>query len=279
MKKQVGQIILGLVLVMVVALGIGLSVVQKSLVDISTSSKVEQSSRAFSAAEAGIEKYLNSTTSCTSSTCNVQFAENASAVSVQGGLLLPIVPATGRQDPLEYPLLAKEEVAHFWLADFMSSSNPPPTFYTQPTLDLYWGNSSTDKAALEVTLVYYDGSQIKSQKWFLDQISRGNNFTLGCNSTSSSSLPNYTCKYTLIGLPTGLMLLRTRLLYNSNSQPVAIQAVGVCGQACSIPPQAKIIRSTGIAGETQRVVQVFQIEKVVPPYFDFAIFSSGDIKK
>ncbi len=47
MNNQKGQLILILILVMTVALSIGLSIVQKSLVDVSTSSKVEQSSRAF----------------------------------------------------------------------------------------------------------------------------------------------------------------------------------------------------------------------------------------
>ena len=57
MNKK-GQILLALILVMTVALAIGLSVIQKSLVDVSTSTKVEQSSMAFSAAEAGIERSL-----------------------------------------------------------------------------------------------------------------------------------------------------------------------------------------------------------------------------
>ena len=45
----VATIILILVLVMTVALAIGISVIQRSLSDISTATKVEQSSRAFSA--------------------------------------------------------------------------------------------------------------------------------------------------------------------------------------------------------------------------------------
>ena len=58
MNNERGQIILVLVLVITVALAIGISVVQRSLSDISTSTKVEESSRAFSAAEAGIERAL-----------------------------------------------------------------------------------------------------------------------------------------------------------------------------------------------------------------------------
>ncbi len=278
MRNQIGQAILGLILVMVIALGIGLSVVQKSLVDISSSSKVEESSRAFSAAEAGIEKTLKDNLATA-----VNFAENRSSATVYDSGLLPVIPSVGsRQDPLAYPPLAKEEVAHFWLADPNSATNPPTVFYNPTpsrTLDVYWGNSTTDRAALEITLVYHDGTSYQSRKWYLDQISRSNNFTVGCDPTGGSSLPNYTCRFTITGLPTGLMLLRTRLLYNSFSQPVAIQAVGTCGQPCSIPPQAKVLTSVGISGETERKIRVSQTEKVVPPFFDFALFAVGDISK
>ena len=53
-----GQIILVLLLMAAVAITIALSVVQRSLVDISSSVKQEESTRALSAAEAGIEKAL-----------------------------------------------------------------------------------------------------------------------------------------------------------------------------------------------------------------------------
>lgn len=282
MKNQQGQVILMLILVMTVALAIGLSVIQRSLSDISTSGKVEQSSRAFSAAEAGIEKALRNDFTGASFT-------DASA-TVTGSGEIPTVPSVGtRQDPLEYPPLAKEEVAQVWLADYTSLTNPPPTVYINTSLDVYWGNSDTDKAALEVTLVYYDGTKYANRKWYLDNAaasrSSANNFDqVTC--TGSYSLAGYKCKKTLGDttginngvLPTGLILLRARLLYNSTSQPFAVQAVGTCSN-CSLPPQARIIESIGIAGETQRKIQLFQLYKVVPPYFDYGIFSVGEINK
>lgn len=289
-KKETGQVILALILIMTVALAIGLSIVQKSLVDVSTSTKVEESSRAFSAAEAGIEHALRggSTTSFPSLGDN-----NAKITSITGGDLIPAIPAANyQQAPLEYPPLAKEEVAHVWLANFDSTDNPPTQFYKQNSLDIYWGNSQTDKAALELTLVYYgtdstdpvdpSTAKYRSRKWYLDQTSRSNNFTAGCGSTSASTLSNYTCKYTLTSLPAGLMLIRARLLYNTTSQPFAVQATSPCslpGNGCFIPPQQRVFTSIGTSGETQRKVQVTQEPKVVPPYFDYAIFSVGDINK
>lgn len=279
MKREKGQVILILILVMSVGLAIGLSVIQRSLSDISTSTKVEQSSRAFSAAEAGIENRLKGGSG------SVNFSEIGSTAAVTGGDLEPAEAAAGSQQaPLEFPPLSREETAHVWLADYNSPTNPPPSFYKQSTLDVFWGNSSTDQAALELTLVYFSGGY-QSRKWFLDHnITRNpdnrfekvacSGYTLGSN--------QYQCQKTLSFTPqeaAGLMLIRARLLYNSTGQPLAVRATGICGRDCSLPPQSKAIVSTGTAGETQRKLQLFQQNKVVPPYFDYGIFSVGAINK
>ena len=315
--NQKGQLILTLILVMAVVLAIGLSIVQKSLVDVSTATKVEQSSRAFSAAEAGIEKALKSTDCGPGGVnCNVSFSENNSSATVSDSNLIPAVPPPGtRQAPLEHDsLLAKEDVAHVWLADPDSNVRLPectaidpgghqPVCYRQTSLDVYWGNSNSDKAAIELTVVYYgvdplDGvSKYLSLKKYYDNPSANrsaNNFEQVGNCSSGGNKPvttadyrakygdnSYQCKVTLSNLPAGLMLVRSRLLYNTQSQPFAVQPppTATCGTACSIPPQARILVSSGVSGETQRKVKLFQINKVVPPYFDFAIFSAGEIKK
>lgn len=278
MKKQSGQVLVLLILVMTIALATGLSIIQKSLSDISSASKVEQSSRAFSAAEAGIEKALKGDSS------GVDFSDNSSKANIlDQGLQPPLPIANIRQIPLEFQdKFYKEDVAQVWLADLNSVANPPALFYKQNSLDIYWGNSTSDKAALEVTLIYYDGSKYTTKKWYLDHSftrTPDNGFEKVNCSGYSLGTSRYQCKKTLDSFPSNLMLLRARLLYNTNSQPIAVQAVGICGNDCSIPPQVRMIYSTGISGETQRRVRVSRQEKVVPPYFDYAIFSSGDITK
>lgn len=278
-RRQAGQIILILILVMTVALAIGLSVIQRSLSDISTSTKLEQSSRAFSAAEAGIENKLKGGSG------SVNFENIGSTALVSGGDLGPAEAAAGSQQvPLEFPPLSREETAHVWLADYSFLSNPPPNFYRQNTLEVYWGNSIDDKAALELTLVFYNGGYA-TRKWYLDHnITRNpdNRFEkVACNGSALGS-NQYQCIKELNFTPqetAGLMLIRARLLYNSKSQPFAVRATGVCGRNCSLPPQSKIIVSTGTAGETQRKLQLFQQNRVVPPYFDYGIFSAGEIRK
>lgn len=295
--NQSGQMLLMLILIMTVALAIGLSIVQKSLVDVSTSSKVEQSSRAFSAAEAGIEKALNS-----QGVVSQTFDNNSKFLPILDTRFPEVAPGKA-QEPLEYPPLAKEDVAQVWLSDpdaNLPDCKPPYACYTQPSLDVYWGNSATDKAALEITLIYNgtDPSdpivsersikKYRSKKWYLDNkiAGRTNGFKpIDCRPAGSEypvGKNSYQCKETLNFTPeqaAGLMLIRSRLLYNVSSQPFAVWAVGSCLSGCSIPTQARKILSTGISGETQRKINVFQFFKVVPPYFDYAIFSAGEITK
>src|SRR3989344_3827879 len=303
--QQKGQVVLILILIMSVALTIGLAIVQKSLVDVSNSSKVEQSSRAFSAAEAGVEKALQESEKTNHST--ISFSGNNSQIKeiIDTGLIPPVPEPGSQQDPLEMPPLAKEEVTQVWLADFNSYSNPPSIFYNQNTLDIYFGNSPAgkDPVAIEVTLIYHDGTKYTSRKWYLDQISRipANGFEKVSNCAGNylppGGLTTYQCKRTLgaspdseplpiwqVGQSSALILLRARLLYNTTSQPFAVSAVACPSSAptCinySIPHQGRIVVSTGASGETERRVKVFQLDKVLPPYFDYAIFSAGEITK
>lgn len=288
--RQAGQVVLILILVMTVALAIGLSVIQRSLSDVSTSTKVEESSRAFSAAEAGIEKALSGGLPAV-----INFPDNNSSATVTtpttDGLIPAIPQGFNRQEALECPpgdsRLAKEDVAQVWLADpkaDLPTCTASDICYKQTSLDVYWGSTAaTDKAALELTIVYYDGNQYQSKKWYLDNETAGripiNGFEPGICTGNFSPLTGYQCEKRISSLPSGLMLLRARMLYNTTSQPFAVQAVGTCGRDCSIPPQAKVLVSTGTSGQTQRKIQVCQLEKVVPSYFDYAIFSEGDINK
>ena len=294
MRSQKGQIILILIMVMIVALAIGLSVIQRSLVDVSSSTKVEESSRAFSAAEAGIERAIVAN----SSIGQVDLGNNSLIAGVQK------IDQPQPREALEYPPFSKAEIAQVWLADPNSFTNPPAEFYNRQRLEVYWGDhGSDDKVALELILIYNDG-KYQARRWYLDNslASRNpdNNFdiTATCSNKDSepqrpdpNSIYEYQC-YKQLGngecrtrlgncsdndkLPPGLMLLRARLLYNDNSShPFAANPV----QGSSLPTQASIFISTGTSGNTQRKVRVFRLYKVLPSYFDYAIFSAAEINK
>ncbi|MBI2020281.1 hypothetical protein HYS94_02565 [Candidatus Daviesbacteria bacterium] len=296
-KVMKGQTLLVIILVVTVALAIGLSVVQRSLTDISTSSKVEESARAFSAAEAGIERVLQSAPAGPTS-FTLPLTETQASAQVTDTGLLPITSAGSTQVALEEdPPLSKEEVSHIWLADPASSSNTPSEYYNQDTLDIYWGEKNTSqKPALELKIVWHDGTNYQVLPFYWDSAPATRTTPNGfddksgncsddparntVNTTSGNNRPFY-CKTTITGLSSNrrLILLRARILYSGDPQPFAVGPIGSCGQGCSLPRQVQILTSTGTAGETQRKVRVSKKIKVVPFYFDYAIFSAGDISK
>lgn len=284
MKKQNGQIVLVLLLIISVALGIGLSIVNRSISDISTATKIEQSSRAFSAAEAGIERAVKNSLS-NQDTPTFTLGESEVNVDVKDNL-----PEAGQA--LEYPPISKEEIAHVWLVNptTLAADGYNGTPGGTP-LYIYWGDLSAtgaDIPAIEISFVYLSGSNYQTQKFYydLDGSRRSSNGFLdpgNCTHspvTSALSTRSFKCRVTIdvntTNFPglTRLTLVRARILYSSISQPFAVAAT-----SGSLPKQAKMFTSTGTTVDTQRKVRLFQVSKVVPFYFDYALFSAGEISK
>ena len=279
--SQSGQIVIILLLLMLVILSIGLAVTQRTITNVSTSSQTEQSSRAFSAAEAGLESAIQGNSS-NPTTVNVSLPGNDSSASVNVSGSIP----TGTL-ALEYPPLSKEEIAQFWFANPSSLA----TFYNNSTFKVYFGNNdtTTDKPGLEVNVITQSGGNYSSFKYYYDsdtvRASQNQFRSVNCaggnsvNSTESTSSQFYcqvdvpaigTTAYT--GTP---IMARIRFLYTNNKHKIAVNPIGATG----LPPQAKTFTSTGTAGTAQKRVKVFRLDYYIPHFFDFAVFSSGDIIK
>lgn len=315
-KKPKGQVAVVVLLFLLVALTIGLSVVQQSLTHITTSTQSEQGSRSFSAAEAGIEKSLGDTTQIVGpppSPVSVPQSDlgNQARANVQ---IVNNLPATGVA--LEYPPIGREDIAQFWLADPKNPDNDwqpgrlpgdSKFAYGGSTFNVYFGDiasfGSSDSPALAVNLITKDGAgNYKSSSGFYDSSSSraaSNGFASATSCapdannpiriiTSSSVTINqdsptkFLC-YATVSLPAGSIpiLTRVRILYSNIKQPVALQPVqpdGGCS-ACTLPRQAAIYTSVGYSGQTTKIIQVFRQLDFVPTFLDFAIFSSGQIEK
>ncbi len=274
-----GQVIIILLLSMLVALTIGLSIIENSISDISTATKVEQSSRAFSAAEAGLERALLTASSTSFNLDN----ESKADVSVSQ---LPV-----GMNALEYPPITRADFAHFWLAN-------PDTLgaeYEQSSFKLYIGNCDEGscpesiKPAVEVIVVAAQGNNYSSERYYFDSDATrvsSNNFTLisgGSNLCSNQSdlspmgsTSKYYCRVTINYSPSLTPILaRVRILYSTTAQRVALEPLN----NDPLPAQARIYTSIGTSGQTQRKLTIFREREVVLPFFDFAIYSEGDIIK
>lgn len=298
-NSQSGQTIIILLLLMLVALSIGLAVTQRSVTDVKTSTQTEQATRAFSAAEAGIEKALSSPLPMGASVP----LSNDSSAKVDSSALLPVL---GTFAGIEYPPIGRETTAQFWFIDPSKSFGDASAYtYNNPYVDIYFGNENTsDKPALEVQVVMVSNNAFYTKNYYFDSTWRipSNNFTVvpGCASqlmtkgilgdnhlffckylmgpikdvrlasnppqASDPDCPSATCK---------LIMARVRLLYANENHKVAMYP----RNSAQFPPQINIYNSVGTSGQSQKQLQVFRVKDVIPPWFDFAIFSVNEIQK
>lgn len=288
-SNQSGQIVIVILLITLVALSVGLAITQRSLTNVATSTQNEQSSRAFSAADAGIERALQQDASI--SEFNIG---DATAQVIKSVLPNP-------NQALEYPPIGKETIAQFWLANPDNFSDP---LYNNPSVDIYFGKSdlalsAPDSPALEINAITFDSNtnSYTSNRFYIDSSQAsgrapGNGFSLAnnCSNVSqinTSSSPDTTindrkfrCRHTLSLNPSGSsnikpVMIRARILYSNLNHPIAVDPIG----QNSLPQQASIFKSTGTAGQSQKSIQVFRLKYVVPNFFEFSIFTSGDLRK
>lgn len=311
-RKSKGQIVIILLLFTLVVLTIGLIITQKSVTDLSTSTSSYNSTQAFSAAEAGISDAIAQNKSSGSFALNNLGGANSQAgynVTVQKDL--PQTKGVG----VEFPKgTGKELISQFWLANpnDLSAVFPNTTFNvyfgnagTNP--------NSSDTPALEVKVLLCAVNGLGNcTNYYLDSYDldpnnprsgpTGNGFTpITCTNPSpiqtvlslngsqdrkffckapidlSSSInpnPNSPISKAPIGLRP--ILVRTRILYSSVPQPVAIIP---SSSGDSLPPQVDVYTSTGSSGQSSKTVQAVVAHNVVPSLFDYAMFSIGDIQK
>lgn len=292
-----------MLLAMAAIMTVVLSTASRSVTDISITSSEENALRAFSAAEAGIEKaLLNGTVgtnvSLDSSDTSIKYTSTISTNST-GAIF-------------GYPSQLKSgESASFWMVSHdangkLSCSGGLPCYTGGPgkPIRICWGNVPDDTGgdnskipAIEVS-TYYDTtlnsisttpdySNVKVEKYTWDPNNgRANGFTksgIG-NNVNECEINNLRHLYrggdvTPIGCGaiTGCVLLvKVKMFYNDNPQRIGAFVVGAGN---IIPAQGNRIESTGTAGESTRKVNVFQSYSEPPSIFDGAVFSLGDFKK
>lgn len=296
--RQKGQALIILLLIMLVMLSIGLALTQRSVTDVTTSTQAEQATRAYSAAEAGIEKALSSPLPIG---YTLPLDNNSSAVVDSSGLM-PYAANVG----IEYPPIGRETTAQFWFLDSTQTTNPPTGYYTGSTVDLYFGNAglTADYPAVEVKIVALKNNSFVSKSYYYDSSStrttgaNDNNFTFvnGCGTTSQittilgtartfyciqtiavadptdTTSPYDTCNSGVNCVP---VLMRVRFLYINTNQKLALMP----STGAQLPPQVQIFNALGTSGQSQRQIQAFKVRDVVLPWFDFAIFSTNEIRK
>jgi len=260
-RSQSGQALIILLLIMVVGLTVGLSIATRTITDLRISTQSEESQKAFSAAEAGIEDALR---------------RNLEQVVTAGGTFQTPVGtgitstttvtkiADTTQFVTEQPI-AQDDVAQVNL--------DPPTSSPPTSVDVYWADENDPASSLEITLVYYDGLNYQIQKWaYNTDSSHSNGFTQASDPAPSGGKDHKgKVSVSLTGTP---KILRFRPFYGQASVAVVAQPSG-----STLPLQSYKISSTGTTGQITRKIEVTRSLNALPPIFDYVLYSGTDITK
>lgn len=262
------------ILVLTVATTIALSLIGRATTDLSMSNQLEESTRAFDAAEAGIESALK--TGATQTNVAIGTGTNYSVtVNTIGG-------ASGVFEAAQKTTQGTTETV--WLVKHKADGSLDETpFYTLNSLPVCWSQPSAGgvKAALIITVLYKKGSDgsYASTKVAVDPdaATRNNNFdsTVGVSGCGLGDFQT-TLNFLSLGMKlTGasadtLLALRIRPEY-------ADATLAVDGGTLGVPPQGSRIESTGTTGTgVARKIVVYQQYRSAASIFDSVIYSQSN---
>ncbi len=258
--SQRGQALLIVVLVMVVALTVGLALASRSITNLRNANDDVSSQRAFSAAEAGVERALKS---------GVPIA-NQQLDSLTTILQVSIDNTYGTSTFLinDGNSLPKDDGADVWLSTYPTYGDPKFTGRAQ----IYWGsNANCSDAALEIIVIQGSKADPNMQKFAVDPCStRGNSFDSPTG--SGGTIANKTFRFsTAVGITDGL-IMRVIPLYAGT--PIAVVGFHNDGTAQLLPQQGKLITSVGSSGNTQRKISYFAGYDELPSELFYSIFQT-----
>lgn len=290
-----GQALLIVLLSMAVVLTVVLSIISFSVTDISVTTRESEALRAFSAAEAGVEKALVALSPQSGSFGQDNFSADVSSI------------AQGSQN-FNFPLdLAGGEIAGVWFVAHDSNGDltcsGSESCFTGSKMDVCWGKPGTPSGdvttpAVEVSIYYsnppvsggsYDGISVVRDTADPNSSRRAQNAfsaptsTSGCNINGVDYAFRKTVDFSALGVPAtsygvqdGLQLAHVRFLYNTTPQSVGFDSSAVGGV---LPSQGQKINSTGTAGESTRAVEVYKMYSDIAGVFESALFSSQGVSK
>ncbi|EKD62955.1 MAG: hypothetical protein ACD_52C00004G0007 [uncultured bacterium] len=296
-----GQAVLLVVLTLAVVLTLVLSVISRTITDVKITTVEGDSLRAFSAAEAGIERHLTSY-SYTFSDFTLNNVEVTGSIS----------PKYENQREMNYPeKLVEAEAATVWFVDHDDNGNiscgAGTTCYSgtpaNARMRLCWGEDGAPLyPAVEIS-VYYDPdydldfSDVEVARYNVDPNAATratNNFRPndpgGCNNVAGEGVDYSRRTFNInfnnsgldyFGIPNaviqnrmGLLFARIRFFYNgSEAVPFGV-ILSNSGAGSFFPSQARVIESSGKLGDAQRRVEITALYPDLPPIFDYSLFSA-----
>ena len=272
MKKSSGQVVLITLLVLTIATTVALSLISRTTTDTTITGQVEESTKAFSAAEAGIEEALKSGvgTAGALTLTGVTYKVNVAQIGGSAGLY---------EFPKKIPAGTTETV---WLVPHNGDGTLDETSVFPPTtstIGVCW-SSEPVTPGLVITTLYKESSdgsyRILKAAYDANAGSRSSNFTStyvpgGCGDGTTFYRENIT--FPTLGVGDILLMMRIRPVYNETK--IVIDSGGIV-----LPQQGNKIESTGTTDTgTNRKILVFQQYRSAATVFDAALYSQQNLIK
>lgn len=262
MHSQAGQVVLMVLLALAVATTIGLAIIGRTSTDVSISNRIEESARAFSAAEAGIEQALVSGIDIgpTVLTSGVNYSVDVTTLGGFGVYQFPAKTPHGTVETL-------------WLTPYdpVDGTFDEAAAFSGEAVDLCW-SQETAVPALVVSLFYKEGAAYQVARGAYDPSARGNFTDVGDAGSGCSQEGVYRQAISLSSYEKPLAM-RIQPVY-SDSQ-LYIDPLGV-----ELPLQGTRIESAGTTetGVSRKIV-AFQEIRTPGAIFDSVIYTSGSFQK
>ena len=277
-NAQSGQVVLITLLVLTIATTVALSLISRTTTDTTITAQIEESSRAFSAAEAGIEEALKNgvgTSGPQVLTPGVSYNVNVASIGNAAGVY------EFSKKTLKGATETVWLVGHNQVTGMIDEADP--NRYQAPTIDICW-SSETTTPALVVTVLYKESSnnsyQIAKAAFDPDAArSATNQFTQaylpgGCGGTTvyKETITFNTLNASINPASDTLIALRVRPLYSDAT-------IAVDAGSSVLPLQGNRIESTGFTTTgTNRKIVVYQQYRAASTVFDAALYSQGTLR-
>lgn len=262
-KNQSGQVLLITLLALAVATTIGLGIIGRSSTDVSISNRIEESARAFSAAEAGIEQALVS-------------GEDIGATVLTPGVNYSVnVTTLGGAGPYQFPNKTQVgNVETLWLAPYDPATGifDEANAFSGNSVNVCWSQEAVVPAVL-ISIFYKTAGNLQVARGAYDPASRSNSFaSVGAPGEGCGQSGVYFQQISLAALETPLMM-RIAPVYSS-----ALFYLDPGGVA--LPLQGTRVESIGetATGVTRKIV-AFQEYKTPSVIFDSVIYTPGSFAK
>lgn len=267
-----GQVLLVVVLIMVVVLTIVLSLATRSITNTRLTSQDQDSKRALSAAEAGIEQALKQN----SANIGAQSFGNDAAIKE-----LSLTSLSGQDILVNNGLgVSRDDGADVWFVDHNPDGTPDYTSSNGTTsLTINWGKANevcsattttNTMAAIEIVLVKGPIASPQAVRYVYDPCvsapSRQSNISFSSPTIPGNTVEGVTFAYaaTISGI-TNPLFARIIPLY-------ADTVVGVQSDV-ALPTQGTIVEALGTSGNAQRRVNTFRgYPKLPTEFFPYGIF-------